>query len=188
MSRYRPPRRKGSPYITPNGHAALTKELKWLWKVQRPAVTQKVSEAAAMGDRSENAEYIYGKKQLREIDGRIAFLSRRLDELTVVDRLPKNQDSVFFGAWVTLADEAGEEQEYRLVGADEFDRAPPYVSIDAPLARAVLGKQVGDEIQLDLAGVSTIYTLEAISYRGAAEQEIDPLSDREASTEANQQR
>lgn len=164
MSRYRPPRPKGSPYITPAGHQALTNELKWLWKVQRPAVTQKVSEAAAMGDRSENAEYIYGKKQLREIDSRIAFLSRRLDALTVVDRLPADRERVFFGAWITLCDENGDEHRYRVVGSDEFDREAAYISIDAPLARAALGKQIGDEIQLSMAGTNQIFELMAIEY------------------------
>src|SRR5690606_5568130 len=103
---YRPPRPRASPYITAEGFARLNAELKELWKVQRPAVTRKVSEAAAMGDRSENAEYIYGKKQLREIDARVRFLSKRLDELEVVDRPPPDQSRVFFGAWVTLEDEA----------------------------------------------------------------------------------
>ncbi|MEM1435506.1 MAG: transcription elongation factor GreB [Pseudomonadota bacterium] len=164
MSRYRPPRPKGSPYITPAGHQALTEELKWLWKVQRPAVTQKVSEAAAMGDRSENAEYIYGKKQLREIDSRIAFLSKRLDALTVVDRLPADRERVFFGAWVTLCDDAAVEHRYRIVGSDEFDRAPGYISVDAPLARAALGKQVGDEIHLTVADTEQSYELVTIEY------------------------
>ncbi|MEM6707164.1 MAG: transcription elongation factor GreB [Pseudomonadota bacterium] len=165
MSRYRPPRAKSAPYITPQGHEALTRELKWLWKEQRPAVTQKVSEAAAQGDRSENAEYIYGKKQLREIDGRIAFLSRRLDELTVVDRLPPDQRRVFFGAWVTLGDEQGQEHRYRIVGPDEFDRAVEFISVDAPLARACLGKRVGDEVVVAVADDERrCFTLEAIDY------------------------
>lgn len=172
MGRYRPPRPKGSPYITATGHAALTAELKWLWKVQRPAVTAKVSEAAAMGDRSENAEYIYGKKQLREIDGRIAFLSRRLDALTIVDRLPGERDRVFFGAWITLCDEQGEEQRYRLVGSDEFDRRPEYVSVDAPLARAALGKRLGDEFEIQLGAETRRYSLEAIDY--LPEPPLDP--------------
>ncbi|NKC00759.1 MAG: transcription elongation factor GreB [Pseudomonadales bacterium] len=148
MSRYRPPRPKGSPYITPAGHDRLQAELTYLWKEKRPEVTAKVSEAAAQGDRSENAEYIYGKRQLREIDGRIQFLSKRLDELTVIHRSPPNQDSVFFGAWVTLEDATGATQSYRIVGADEFDADPQYISIDAPLARALIGKQIDDEVIL----------------------------------------
>lgn len=146
MSRYRPPRPKSSPYITTAGFQRLQSELKHLWKVKRPEVTRKVSEAAAMGDRSENAEYIYGKRALREIDSRIQFLSRRLDDLKVIDHLPKDQDSVYFGAWVTLENEQGQTNRYRLVGADEFDADKAYISIDAPLARALIGKGLDDEI------------------------------------------
>ena len=148
MSRYRPPRPKGSPYITPQGYQRLQSELNYLWKEKRPEVTKKVSEAAAQGDRSENAEYIYGKKQLREIDGRIGFLSRRLDELEVVSATPADQNKVYFGAWVTLEDSAGELKKYRLVGPDEFDAQKEYISIDAPLARALIGKQLDDEITI----------------------------------------
>lgn len=135
-------------YITPDGEQALRDELQYLWKVKRPEVTQAVREAAALGDRSENAEYIYGKKQLREIDRRVRFLSKRLDELTVVDRLPDDQSRVFFGAWVTIEDDDGEEQTYRLVGADEFDLAKGYLSINAPLARALIGKHLDDEVSV----------------------------------------
>lgn len=149
MSRYRPPRPKSSPYITRSGYEKLSEELTFLWKVKRPEVTRKVSEAAAQGDRSENAEYIYGKKQLREIDSRIGFLSRRLDDLTVVDALPPDQSRIFFGAWVTLESESGEEYTYRIVGADEFDAAPSYISVDAPLARALIGRAVDDEVTID---------------------------------------
>ncbi|MEM7077277.1 MAG: transcription elongation factor GreB [Pseudomonadota bacterium] len=146
MSRYRPPAPASSPYITAAGQAQLQAELTHLWKVKRPEVTRKVSEAAALGDRSENAEYIYGKKQLREIDARIKYLSKRLDVLEVVDRAPNDKSRVFFGAWVTLADEAGDQRTLRIVGADEVDAGRDHMSIDAPLARACIGKQVGDEI------------------------------------------
>ena len=139
MGRYRPPRAPSSPYITREGYDRLQKELTYLWKEKRPEVTAKVSEAAALGDRSENAEYIYGKRQLREIDGRIQFLSKRLDELNIVDRNPPNTDQVYFGAWVTLEDDEGKEQKFRIVGADEFDADPQFISIDAPLARALIG-------------------------------------------------
>jgi transcription elongation factor GreB len=149
MSRYRPPRPKSSPYITAEGNARLQKELAYLWKVKRPEVTQKVSEAAALGDRSENAEYIYGKRQLREIDSRIQFLSRRLDELVVVEHLPPDQNKVYFGAWVTLEDERGHSHRYRIVGADEFDAAAAYISIDAPLARSLIGKTLDDEVAIE---------------------------------------
>ncbi len=149
MSRYRPPRPKSSPYITRQGYERLQQELSFLWKEKRPEVTRKVAEAAAQGDRSENAEYIYGKRQLREIDSRIQFLSRRLDDLQVIDQLPKERDRVFFGAWVTLEDDDGSISRYRIVGADEFDSNPCYISIDAPLARALIGKSRDDEISLE---------------------------------------
>jgi transcription elongation factor GreB len=164
MSRYRPPRPKSSPYITPEGHARLAAELKHLWKVERPEVTRKVSEAAALGDRSENAEYIYGKKQLREIDGRIAFLSRRLDELAVVDKPPRDPNQVFFGAWVTLEDDAGREYRYRLVGPDEFDAAPEYISIDSPMARALLKKRADEEIEIRQGDAVNRYRVVDIRY------------------------
>jgi transcription elongation factor GreB len=133
-------------YITAEGENALREELRYLWKEKRPEVTQAVREAAAQGDRSENAEYIYGKKQLREIDRRVRFLSKRLDELTVVDRLPEDRGKVFFGAWVTIENEEGTESTYRLVGPDEFDLARGYLSIDSPMARALLGKRIDEEV------------------------------------------
>jgi len=119
-----------------------------LWKVTRPEVTRKVAEAAALGDRSENAEYIYGKRQLREIDRRIRFLSKRLDELTVVERAPPDKSRAFFGAWVTLEDDDGGQVKYRIVGPDEIARAQGYISIDAPVARACLKKSAGDEVSV----------------------------------------
>ena len=164
MSRYRPPREKSSPYITSKGYGILSIELKKLWKVTRPEVTQKVSEAAALGDRSENAEYIYGKKQLREIDSRIRFLSKRLDEITVVDKPPNDTKKIYFGAWVTLKDENGARLTYRLVGPDEFDREPEYLSIDSPMARALLKKAVDDEIHLAQANEDRCYTVVEICY------------------------
>jgi transcription elongation factor GreB len=167
MSRYRPPRPRSSPYITPAGHERLAAELKELWKVKRPEVTRKVAEAAALGDRSENAEYIYGKRQLREIDGRIRFLAKRLDELKVVDRPPRDQDKLFFGAWVTVADETGAEARYRLVGSDEFDREPEFISIDSPVARKLLGKSVGDEIDLPGPDGQRTWEVVAVGYEPA---------------------
>ena len=135
-------------YITAEGERALREELRFLWKEKRPEVTQAVREAAALGDRSENAEYIYGKKQLREIDRRVRFLTKRLDELTVVDRLPEDRSKVYFGAWVTIENEDGSEHTYRLVGPDEFDLSRGYLSIDAPMARALLGKRVDDDVRV----------------------------------------
>jgi len=149
MSRYRPPRPKSSPYITRQGYDDLKKELSMLWKEKRPEVTQKVSEAAAQGDRSENAEYIYGKRQLREIDQRIRFLAKRLDDLKIVETHPPQTNTVFFGAWVTLINDAGEEIIFRIVGADEFDTDPAYISVDAPLARAMIGKRVDEEVVVE---------------------------------------
>ena len=164
MSRYRPPRPKSSPYITAEGYARLSEELKHLWKVTRPEVTRKVAEAAALGDRSENAEYIYGKKQLREIDARVRFLSKRLDELTVVDKAPRDSEQIFFGAWVTVENEAGETFCYRLVGPDEFDAAPEYISIDSPMARALLKKRVDDDVVVRLGDEETHFAVVAIRY------------------------
>ena len=132
-------------YITPGGYKKLAAELDRLWYVDRPRVTQQVADAAALGDRSENAEYIYGKKRLREIDGRVRFLSKRLDELTVVRETPGETGRVFFGAWVSLEGDAGENLEFRIVGPDEFDPAQRFISVESPMARAVLGKREGDE-------------------------------------------
>ena len=143
MSRYRPPAANSSPYITRDGYDALQAELAALWKRKRPALVQKVAEAAALGDRSENAEYIYGKKQLHETDRRIRYLSRRLDELTVVERLPEDRTRVRFGAWVTVENADGERSRYRLVGADEADASAGQISVDSPLGRALLNQQAG---------------------------------------------
>jgi transcription elongation factor GreB len=148
MGRYRPPQKPGSKYITPEGFARLSEELDYLWKTKRPQVTQAVREAAAQGDRSENAEYIYGKKQLREIDRRVRFLRGRLDQITVVDAPPSDPTQIFFGAWVELENEAGEGQRYRIVGPDEFDPQRGYISMDSPVARALMKKSVDDEIMV----------------------------------------
>jgi transcription elongation factor GreB len=146
MGRYRPPQPRSSAYITPEGEAALKQELHQLWKVERPQVTAAVHEAAKNGDRSENGDYIYGKRRLREIDRRVRYLNKRLDELEVVSELPDNREKVFFGAWVTVEDEHGEQQEYRVVGPDEFDLSNNKLSMDSPLAKALLGKSIDDEI------------------------------------------
>ncbi len=146
MGRYRPPRKPSSKYITPEGMAKMEEELRYLWKVKRPKVTQAVSEAAAQGDRSENAEYIYGKKQLREIDSRVRFLSKRLEDMVVVDRIPEDQKKINFGAWVELEDEDGELKQYRIVGPDEFDVKQGLISMDSPLAKALLNKREGEEV------------------------------------------
>jgi transcription elongation factor GreB len=164
MARDRLPRPRSSAYITPEGVARLRAEYDFLWKVKRPQVTQAVSEAAALGDRSENAEYIYGKKQLREIDRRIRFLQKRLDELTVVDRRPDDPRRIFFGAWVRLEDEAGAIHAYRIVGADEIDTARGDISIDSPLARALLNKTIDDEVRVRLPAGEAVYWVLAVQY------------------------
>lgn len=157
-------RRRGACYITPEGERALRAELRYLWKEKRPAITRSVSEAAAQGDRSENAEYIYGKKQLREIDRRVRFLDKRLEELTVVRDLPRDQHKVFFGAWVTLENDAGERLEYRLVGPDEADISQGYLSIDAPLARSLLHREVDDEVRVPTPEGPRLWYIHGIRY------------------------
>ncbi len=164
MGRNRLPQPKGSAYITPEGAARLRDELDYLWRVKRPQVTQAVSEAAAQGDRSENAEYIYGKKQLREIDRRIRFLQKRLDALVIVDRAPTDTSRIYFGAWVRLETDRGETVEYRIVGPDEFDLEKGLISIDSPLARALLKKTVDDEVTLALPQGRTLYTVLEVRY------------------------
>lgn len=145
MSRYRPPQPKASPYITREGYEALQQEEKTLWQ-RRKQVTLALSAAAAEGDRSENAEYIYRKKELREIDRRIHYLQKRLPDLKIVDSIPDNPRQVFFGAWITLQDEQDEEHTYRIVGPDEFDTRKEYISMDSPMARALIKKEIEDEV------------------------------------------
>ncbi|MDC9597554.1 transcription elongation factor GreB [Xenorhabdus anantnagensis] len=154
-----------SNYITREGWHSLDQELKYLWKIERPKVTQAVSDAALLGDRSENAEYIYGKKRLREIDRRVRFLSKRLDVLQIVDPDPRQEGKVFFGAWVKVENEKEEEHIFRLVGPDEFDPAKKWISIDSPVARALLGKQIDDEVTVMTPnGMATYWILE-IAYQ-----------------------
>lgn len=157
--------RKGvSPYITPEGHRRLSEELSHLWKVKRPQVTTAVAEAAAMGDRSENAEYIYGKKQLRQIDSRIRFLTKRLDELVVVDRTPADKSKVYFGAWVEVEDADGNVRQYRIVGHDEFDPGKNFISIDSPMAKALLRRAEGDEVIVNRPDGSAAFVIISIRY------------------------
>ncbi len=125
-------------------------EVKHLWEVERPRVTNAVSEAAKLGDRSENADYIYGKKRLREIDSRVRFLTKRLEEITVVDRIPEEREKVFFGAWVTIEDDEENTRTYRIVGPDEFDVKQGLISMDSPVARALLGRRLDDEVDLKI--------------------------------------
>ena len=148
MGRYRPPQPVGSKYITAEGHKRLTEEHDYLWKKKRPEVTRILTAAAAEGDRSENAEYIYRKKELREIDARVRFLRKRLDNMVVVERIPTDTDKVYFGAWVTIEDNKGTEKTYRIVGPDEFDPKLGYISMDSPMGKALLGKSLDDEISI----------------------------------------
>ena len=164
MGRYRPPRARGSRYITPEGEKALRDELQRLWKVERPAVADAVHEAAKNGDRSENGDYIYGKRRLREIDSRVRFLNKRLEELEVVVRTPDDTGRIFFGAWVTLEDHAGVETRWRIVGPDEFDLSCGKLSMDSPLARALLGKRLDDEVRLRSPSGEQLFYVTAIEY------------------------
>jgi transcription elongation factor GreB len=164
MGRQRLSSPPSSKLITPEGMQALRAELDHLWRVERPKVTQAVSEAAALGDRSENAEYIYGKKRLREIDRRVRYLQKRIPDLKVVDRPPDDPARVYFGAWVRLEDEDGNEAEYRIVGPDEFDPHQGWISIDSPLARALLKKTVDDEVRVTLPKGEATYWVVAVRY------------------------
>jgi len=153
-----------SPYITPEGHKHLHEELSYLWKIKRPQVTQAVAEAAAMGDRSENAEYIYGKKELRQIDSRIRFLTKRLSELIVVDRIPEDTSRVFFGAWVEIEDSDGNVYRYRIVGPDEFDADKGFISIDSPMAKALLRRTAGEEVIVRRPDGTASFVVTSICY------------------------
>ena|SRR5690554_4522036 len=164
MGRYRPPRPPSSKYITPEGAAALRAELDHLWRTKRPAVTAAVAEAAAQGDRSENAEYIYGKKQLAEIDRRIRFLRKRLDGMIVVDKLPSDSSRVFFGAWFDVVGADGVARTFRVVGPDEAGSNAAYISMDSPLGRAVLGKRVDEELTVRTPEGVQQYRITAVRY------------------------
>jgi transcription elongation factor GreB len=164
MGRWRPPAPTSSPYITPAGFEALQEELDGIW-VRRREVVKALAAAAAEGDRSENAEYIYRKKELAGLDRRIRYLQKRLPELTVV-RETHNGDRVFFGATVEVCDSDGEIQAYRLVGADEADARLSAISIDSPLAKALLGKQVDDEVTISVGDTTSTVCIESIRYEG----------------------
>ncbi|HIA04222.1 MAG TPA: transcription elongation factor GreB [Myxococcales bacterium] len=165
MSRYRPPGPKRSKYITPEGAKKLQDELDYLWKDERPKVTRAVGDAAEEGDRSENAEYIYGKRRLRQIDSRIRFLSKRLDVLTIVNPGEHGTtERVYFGAWVHLEGEDGEEFVYRIVGPDEFDPATNQISMDSPMGKALMGKFKGVEVIVKRPKGDAVFDIVDISY------------------------
>jgi transcription elongation factor GreB len=167
MGRYRPREPVGSKYITPQGERRLRAELEQLWREERPRVTQAVSAAAAQGDRSENAEYTYGKRRLREIDRRVRFLRQRLEGMVVVSQPPADPKRVFFGAWVELEAEDGAHARHRIVGPDEFDLAPGYISMDSPLGRALLSRRLDDEVSVAAPGGSRVFVIVAIEYEAS---------------------
>jgi len=164
MGRYRPPQPKSSPYITADGYARLDEELKALWK-RRAYVVKILAEAAAEGDRSENAEYIYRKKELREIDYRIRYLQKRLPDLKIVNNAPSNPQQVFFAAWVTLEDDSGEEKTYRIVGPDEFDPKKGWISMDSPVAKALLKKHLEDDVKVETPNGTENFFISNITYK-----------------------
>ncbi len=165
MSRWRPPAEKSTALITPQGHARLKAELDELWRQRRPEVVKALAAAAAEGDRSENAEYTYRKKQLGEIDRRVRYLSKRLEALRVVDTQPSDPEAVFFGATVELENiDTGDSHLYRIVGPDETDAPKGWISIDSPLARALLKKRIDDEFSVELPSGITRFVLVDVSY------------------------
>jgi len=163
MSRWKAPRPKSSPYITPTGYQHLEQELKNLW-LKRKDVVSALSAAAAEGDRSENAEYIYRKKELRGIDSRIHFLQKRMPSLNIISAKPADQDRIFFSAWVLLENDKGDELLYGIVGADEFGMDKRYISLDSPLAQALLKKTFDDQVQIHNEVQKTQYTVFDIQY------------------------
>jgi transcription elongation factor GreB len=146
--RTRPDESAKPGYITAEGYRRLEEEAHYLWNVKRPEISKRVADAAAEGDRSENAEYIYGKRLLAEVDRRLRFLGKRLDVLTIVSDKPKDDGRVYFGSHVTVADEAGSESRYRIVGPDEWDAEKGEISMDSPMGKALLGKEEGDEVSV----------------------------------------
>ena len=154
----------GLSYITPEGEARLRAEVERLWSEERPRVTREVKAAAALGDRSENAEYIYGKKRLREIDARLRFLSKRLDRLTIVTEVRARDGRAYFGSWVTVEREDGERIRYRLVGPDESDVENGLVSIESPVGRALLGREEGDEVVIQRPKGELVLEIVAVDY------------------------
>jgi len=164
MGRWRPAERPGSPYITPEGASRLREEVQYLWRQLRPEVVKALAAAAAEGDRSENAEYIYRKKQLGEIDRRVRYLSKRIDIMKIVDRPPADISIIRFGAKITLNSSIEDRVEYRIVGVDETNAPKGYISIDSPVARALLGKKVGDTTEVELPECRVLFEVIAIRY------------------------
>jgi transcription elongation factor GreB len=163
MGRYRPPQPKQSPYITREGYLRLESESKMLW-VRRREVTKALAAAAAEGDRSENAEYIYRKKELRELDRRIRYLQKRLPDLKIVESIPTNPRQIYFGASVELENDAGDIVRYRIVGPDEFDPTRGWISMDAPMAKALLKRSLDDEVVVQTPAGDRCYWVISVSY------------------------
>ena len=164
MGRWRPPEKPGSPYITAEGASRLREEVQYLWRRLRPEVVKALAAAAAEGDRSENAEYTYRKKQLGGIDRRIRYLSKRIDIMQIVDRPPADTSVIRFGARITLDTSSEGRVEYRIVGVDETDARRGFISIDSPVARALLGKSVGDSTEVELPECLVQFEVIAIQY------------------------
>lgn len=165
MGRWRPPQPGSTAIITPAGHARLKAELDELWRQRRPEVVKALAAAAAEGDRSENAEYTYRKKQLGEIDRRVRYLSKRLETLRVVSAHPSDCSAIFFGAWFEVeATDRGDLKRYRIVGPDETDAELGHISIDSPLARAALKKRVDDEFSAELPSGACRFVVVAVGY------------------------
>ena len=154
-----------SNLITRNGHDLLVAELKKLWHDERPEITKKVNWAASLGDRSENADYQYNKQLLRKIDRRVRYLGKRLEELKIVDFVPEQEGKVYFGAWVELENEQGDIVRYRIVGTDEIDTKNNYITIDSPMARALIGKQVDDEVRVQTPSGEKEWYINKIQYQ-----------------------
>ncbi|ENX44047.1 transcription elongation factor GreB [Acinetobacter sp. NIPH 542] len=154
-----------SNLITRSGHDKLVAELKQLWHEERPEITKKVNWAASLGDRSENADYQYNKQLLRKIDRRVRYLGKRLEELKIIDYAPEQDGKVYFGAWVEIENEEGEQKTLRIVGIDEiYDHHPQHISIESPMARALLGKQVDDEIEVHTPSGKKLWYINTIRY------------------------
>ncbi|WP_263079275.1 transcription elongation factor GreB [Endozoicomonas sp. Mp262] len=154
-----------SPLITLEGKQSLEEELHYLWRTKRPQVTQAVSEAAALGDRSENAEYKEAKRELRSIDRRVRYLRKRLDAIKVVEYSPEQEGKVFFGAWIELESDTGKVYYFRIVGTDEIDVKKGYITIDSPMARALIGKQVDDEVIVKAPSGDKYWLINKIQYQ-----------------------
>ncbi|MBS0556823.1 MAG: transcription elongation factor GreB [Proteobacteria bacterium] len=166
MSRWRPPQAASTAIITADGHHRLKAELDDLWRVRRPEVVKALAAAAAEGDRSENAEYTYRKKQLGEIDRRVRYLSKRIPALKIAQGVPTDREAIFFGCWFQVEDDDGTAHRYRIVGPDETDAATGCISIDSPLARAALKKRIDDEFEAALPGGMRRFTVIAVDYDG----------------------